>query len=106
MPGLATPQRIAAYEEIWRNEESELWKWLESRTSLDGMSSSNGQEVWDRRRPNEGMARKLMHERMTDRDIDEAIRVTQNKLDELKQTVERKRKSGGGKGENGDAIAA
>ena len=33
-PSLSTPQRIAAYEEIWRTEESALWAWLEERVGM------------------------------------------------------------------------
>ena len=31
---IPTPQRLAAYEEIWRKEESELWHWLEERVGV------------------------------------------------------------------------
>jgi len=34
-----TPQRMAAYEEMWRSEESALWDWLEERV---GMSEGGG----------------------------------------------------------------
>jgi hypothetical protein len=33
--GLGLPQRLAAYEEMWRREESELWNWLEDRVGMD-----------------------------------------------------------------------
>ena len=32
--GLSTPQKIAAYEEIWRQEEEALWDWLEERVGM------------------------------------------------------------------------
>ena len=32
-----TPERIAAYEEIWRREEGVLWDWLEERVGAERM---------------------------------------------------------------------
>ncbi|KAA6411590.1 MAG: hypothetical protein FRX48_04870 [Lasallia pustulata] len=34
--GSSTPERVAAYEEIWRREESELWDWMEERVGMRG----------------------------------------------------------------------
>lgn len=89
-PGYTSPQRLAAYEEIWRREESSLWEWLEDRAGLtDGVPLGAGVR---HREQQKVMGRKLNEdERMTERQIDEQIRTTEEKLANLKQAVERKR---------------
>ncbi|KAF2836707.1 hypothetical protein M501DRAFT_939097 [Patellaria atrata CBS 101060] len=99
LSGIATPQRIAAYEEIWRREESELWKWLEDRMALDRISADvlRDEEDLDRRRrlrKSKSMEGRLEDEAMTEREIDEAIRVTQERLEALKDAVERRKQKG------------
>ncbi|KAK8164983.1 hypothetical protein BKA80DRAFT_234805 [Phyllosticta citrichinensis] len=89
---LATPARIAAYEEMWRREESELWDWLEERVRMDRttpMTAGQGPS----RRASAAMGQKVLAEteRMSQRQIEEAIRVTQNKLETLREAVERQR---------------
>lgn len=90
--GLATPARIAAYEEMWRREESELWDWLEERVRMDRatpMTAGKGPS----KRASAAMGQKVLAEteRMSQRQIEEAIRVTQNKLETLREAVERQR---------------
>ena len=88
--------RIAAYEQIWQAEEAELWKWMEERVALDRVHQAAGrvqqiQHIQDR----------LTEESMTDRQIDEAIRVTEERLEGLKMAVEGEGgRGGGGKTEN------
>ncbi|KAF1995493.1 hypothetical protein P154DRAFT_526294 [Amniculicola lignicola CBS 123094] len=85
---LSSSQRAAAYEEIWRTEESELWKWLEERVALDRVQSSvagkvaMGREFQDR----------VVGEGLRERQIDEAIRVTEERLGALKAAVNRSKK--------------
>jgi hypothetical protein len=108
-PGIPSSQRIAAYEEIWRREESDLWDWLEQRVCMQDVSypvpnsdaealkrlkkqrqqSLKGKEV---RRQVEGM-------RMSEREVENAIRVTEEKLGVLKRAVEE------GKGEKSEKGA-
>ncbi|KAI4834515.1 hypothetical protein E4T45_10025, partial [Aureobasidium sp. EXF-8846] len=47
-----SPGRLAAYEELWRREESELWDWLEDRVGLsNGLPLGGaGQEQNDRQK--------------------------------------------------------
>lgn len=98
-PGLVTPERLAAYEEIWRKEENGLWEWLDERVGVERLASSQGssqpagtkQQTKFSNRAH--LDSKLAEERMNERQIDEAIRVTQERLDELKRIVEG-RKSG------------
>ena len=79
-----TPERIATYEEFWRREESELWDWLEERVGMERLRESN-------RNPG-GMKiikEKLREEKMEQRELDAAIRVTEEKLKLLKDVVDK-----------------
>ncbi|KAK5174752.1 uncharacterized protein LTR77_001835 [Saxophila tyrrhenica] len=99
LPGYSTPERLLAYEEIWRHEESNLWDWLEDRVGLDNIYvPSGGEEQKDRQKvlAARNMAKKLGDERMSERQMDDAIRVTQERLESLKDAVARKK---GGKKE-------
>lgn len=102
--GPLTPQRLAAYEELWRREESDLWTWLEDRIGLDGLeiplasssSSSAGgagaaNAKQDALRDRRSVDSRLDEERMSQRQVEEAIRVTEEKLEALKRAVERRR---------------
>ncbi|ESZ94473.1 hypothetical protein SBOR_5121 [Sclerotinia borealis F-4128] len=89
MSYLGTPERIAAYEEIWRREESELWLWLEERAGMDrlrevGRMPIERLDVEDR----------LMSEGMEEREMEDAIRVTEEKLLLLKDVVGKKKGKG------------
>lgn len=93
--GISAQQRIALYEEMWKREESELWNWLEERVSMDrahrGAAESRG-SVWGRKKDVEDIQVRLGSEEMTERQIDEAIRITQDKLNVLREAVERRKK--------------
>lgn len=95
-----TPERVAAYEEIWRREESQLWDWLEERVGMDRMREVGGMPIEAR-----GMEWRLGDEGMSGREMDAAIRVTEERLRVLKASVEKakvaKRADGGGDGEGG-----
>lgn len=82
------PERAAAYEELWRREESELWDWLEDRVGLDGIYApkmDERQKVLSARE----MGRRLEDEGMRAREVDDAIRITEQRLEALKGAVER-----------------
>lgn len=86
-----TPERIAAYEEIWRREESELWDWLEDRVGLrdvvgGGLTGKrdNGHSVG-------------AEERMEGRMVDDALKITEQKLAVLKKAIEERKKRAKGK---------
>lgn len=93
-PGSSEPERIAAYQELWRREESDLWDWLEDRVGLDHMQAA---KLGEQRKASAGreMQKVLRDERMTEREVDEALRVTEEKLEALKGAVERKKAKGG-----------
>ncbi|KAH0563519.1 hypothetical protein GP486_001911 [Trichoglossum hirsutum] len=101
---LDTPERIAAYEEIWRREESELWDWLEDRVGLDNLPFSAAGEVPINRVKERSRERdieeSLKDEKMGEREIEDAIRVTQERLDGLKRVVEKRKKERNRAGES------
>lgn len=83
------PDRLAAYEEMWRREESELWEWLEERVGMDRLNSG---DIYHRKRVVEPrtMEEKLREDRMDEREIKEAIRITEEKLSVLKSVIDKK----------------
>ncbi|KAG5924351.1 hypothetical protein E4U42_004660 [Claviceps africana] len=86
--GYYSPGRQAAYEEMWRRQDSELWEWLEERVGMDRLGSEqlNGRKRGVEHRTVE---EKLREERMDEREMQEAIRVTEEKLRVLREVVER-----------------
>jgi hypothetical protein len=85
-----TPERIAAYEEIWRREESELWEWLEDRVGMDRLRDA-GKMPFESR----AIQEKLKDEKMEEREMNAAIKVTEEKLRVLRATVQKMKQKGG-----------
>jgi hypothetical protein len=79
-------QRQVAYDEIWRHEESELWKWLEDRVALDRVQAS---VATGRTYQNDNSQVRMPPANMKEREMDEAIRITEDRLKVLKQKVEK-----------------
>ncbi|KAI9929808.1 hypothetical protein ASPWEDRAFT_101336 [Aspergillus wentii DTO 134E9] len=98
-PGYSLPQRLAAYEEMWRREESELWSWLEDRVGMDGMvfPTANrplNSQIRQKPRKIQGereMAEKLSEEKMSDREMDHAIRTTRERLGVLEEMLTKRK---------------
>ena len=98
------PDRLAAYDEMWRREESELWDWLEERVGLDRLGKSEfasssaqqqqqkqkKQQYHQHKRAERSVEEQLRDERMDEREIREAIRVTEEKLRVLKEVVDKR----------------
>lgn len=106
---LASPERIAAYEEIWRREESELWEWLEDRVGMERLMSATK----DERKREKSVNPRVFADKIggnggddisfggaSMREIEDAIRVTEDKLNALKGAVEKR------KGEKGSKSTA
>ncbi|EPS34748.1 hypothetical protein PDE_09712 [Penicillium oxalicum 114-2] len=100
--GLSLPQRLAAYEEMWHREESELWNWLEDRVGMDGMTfpvlphrASDDHAGRPRFRLSPADERDLLtriqDEQVSDREMDHAIRTTRQRLDVLEQMMSSRR---------------
>lgn len=93
-PGYTPPERVAAYEEMWRREENNLWDWLEDRVGLEGVyAPSLDVEKGERQKvlSSRKMGKKLEDERMNERQMDSAIKVTEQRLSALKDAVARKK---------------
>ncbi|QQK43124.1 GRAM [Penicillium digitatum] len=96
-PGHGLPQRLAAYEEMWRREETELWNWLEDRVGMDGMVFPNvyrSPEPYSSRRPSRAsasdereLAARLREGKISDREMDHALRTTRERLDVLEEMM-------------------
>ena len=86
------PDRVAAYEEMWRREESEVWEWLEERVGLDRLGDG---AMPTRKRVTEARTvdEKLREDRMDEREIKEAIKVTEEKLKVLKSVIDKKQQT-------------
>lgn len=87
------PDRLIAYEELWRREESELWDWLEERVGLQRMHEGAMPTRKHAVEPRTVQDR-LREERMTEREVEEAIRVTEEKLQVLRQVHDRRKPKG------------
>ena len=106
---LSSPERIAAYEEIWRKEESDLWDWLEQRIGMDGIAYPSSSRNLDREAVKKARTvreksikghnkqARLALGSMKKREVDHAIRVTEERLKDLKEGVQRKREENTGK---------
>ena len=95
-PEVGSPQRLAAYEQLWKREENHLWDWLEDRLNLDGVMPPppRGEGLQKRMRSAEhGLDGSLGADKMSERQVDDAIRVTEERLGALKEMVESKKAS-------------
>jgi hypothetical protein len=95
LSNMRTPERIAAYEEIWRREESELWDWLEDRVGFDSLPLATGAVPVNREKEKSrerDIGERLKDEKMGEREIEDAIKVTQERLDGLKRVMEKRRR--------------
>ncbi|BCR84874.1 GRAM and VASt domain-containing protein [Aspergillus chevalieri] len=97
-PGYTLPQRLAAYEEMWRREESELWSWLEDRVGLEGAlfpmvrpSVSPLRQKAQQLRAERELSAKMSDDKMTDREMDAAIRTTRERLDALEDILNKRK---------------
>ena len=102
------PARLAAYDELWRNEESDLWDWLESRTGV--LNLRTGSALLSNRNEHASgsktaksksggasakeLERKLREEKMGQRAMEDMLRVTRERLEVLERVVERRGKGG------------
>lgn len=97
--------RLVAYENLWRKEESDFWDWLEARAAVDTLtlkekSKSGAQrESVAQKRANQlqkktkgkDMETKVKEEKMSKREMEEAIRITKERLDILQNVVSSKK---------------
>ena len=82
--------RDRAYEALWQRNEADLWDWLDSRVGISGDPSfltgdGLGRRV-DKGRKEEKQ-KVLQDARMNEREVERAIRSTEEKLERLKRVV-------------------
>lgn len=91
--GWSSAERVAAYEEIWRREEGELWEWLEARIGMQGVGGLEGLGIKEASpEVRQGIQERLESETADDAEVDEAIKVTEEKLRTLKGVVDKRKK--------------
>jgi hypothetical protein len=119
-PGFSNSARLAAYDEMWQREESELWSWLEDRVGIEGLALDEGQirkgkmtsdqsskaksKGRQKRLSSMDIETRLREERMSEREMDEAIRVTQERLEVLKGVMEKKKSGAKGSGATKEGL--
>ncbi|KAL9617525.1 MAG: hypothetical protein Q9160_007683 [Pyrenula sp. 1 TL-2023] len=103
-------ERLVAYEAMWRKEESELWGWLEDRIGFDTIileekaSSGKGvktktkekqkhQALKERQKILKGkdVEVKLREEKMGQREMENMVRIADERLDVLKSVLDRRK---------------
>ncbi|KAL3465874.1 hypothetical protein BJX64DRAFT_45395 [Aspergillus heterothallicus] len=97
--GFTMPQRLAAYEEMWRKEETELWNWLEDRVGMEGFPIPVVNRNFESRLPRGGQKPQaerelkdaLAEDTLSDREMDHAIRTTRERLDTLERILSKRR---------------
>ncbi|KAM0484442.1 hypothetical protein ACHAPX_001865 [Trichoderma viride] len=85
-PSTNSAYRLAAYDEMWRREDSELWGWLEERVSLERLSVERT-NARKREADPRTLQERVREEQMDEREIQEAIRVTEDKLKVLRDVM-------------------
>lgn len=81
---IGTANRLAAYEEIWRREETELWGWLEHRAGMDTLRDAARMQS-----ETHAINDRLRDESIQSSEMDDAIRVTEEKLRLLRAVVQK-----------------
>ncbi|KAI9790060.1 MAG: hypothetical protein M1833_002111 [Piccolia ochrophora] len=90
--------RIAALEDHWQREETALWDWLDERVGLDNVAATGSganaktAEKLARSKLGTGMGARLASDRMGEREVDDAIKVTQERLEALKEVVAKRKR--------------
>ncbi|MCJ1308024.1 hypothetical protein MMC25_001674 [Agyrium rufum] len=102
LQGLSAQQRAIAYEEIWREEESALWDWMEERVGMRNGDGDGDEIAAVRKRAGvkdqEKVSKKIRKERESalkgesvagtaKKDVEWAIRITEDKLRDLKAGI-------------------
>ncbi|KAL4957497.1 hypothetical protein BDW69DRAFT_22852 [Aspergillus filifer] len=93
------PQRLAAYEEMWRKEETELWHWLEDRVGVEEIAiptmNRHSKPLIPRSNRRFQSERELKdslsEETLSDLEMDHAIRSTRERLDTLERVLSKRK---------------
>lgn len=98
-------ERLSYYDNLWNREESDLWEWLQDRAGIDGAiirdslqtegaQDQDGKQKLKRRQKllkSKDLQSRLREERKSMKEMEEAIRVTQERLDSLQRALERQK---------------
>lgn len=103
-------ERLIAYEEIWRKEESELWEWLEDRIGFDTImleeKASSGKGVKEKTKERvkdqalkerqkilrgKDVEARLREEKMGQREMENMVKIADERLDVLKTVLDRRK---------------
>ena len=94
--GHRSPDRLAAYESLWAREEADLWDWLDQRVGVKDPIADVGRVQKVKKNVAKSAKQKILGDaRMSEREVESAIRVTEERLEGLKK------KLGLGEGEDG-----
>ena len=102
---LRQKDRIVAYEEMWRREESELWEWLEKRAGVDALNlQASPRKTANERAEQKRLTKerqqvlkakevetRIREEKMSEREMEEALKVTRERLEVLEGVVEKRK---------------
>lgn len=111
--GLSHYKRIAAYDTLWAEEETEFWDWLEARASVDtvmlrpksgatdrtGTSKADAKtaakQIQKRRQRSKtaghDVEAKMREEKISQREMEDAIRITRERLQVLEGVMEKQK---------------
>ncbi|KAL9128451.1 MAG: hypothetical protein Q9217_002884 [Psora testacea] len=94
-PYLSSADRLTQYEELWHREESDLWDWLDQRVATQGEAHLIAPGKAKGRLKMKSVKRNPMENvRMTDREVEMAIKTTEEKLKDLKRVLLEKKSEG------------
>lgn len=95
--GRPSLQYSAAYEDLWRAEENELWQWLENRIGMEGISFPNGDssqksanlkhQPRNSKQKDRSTTSKIDAEQISQREMKYAIQIVRDRLDKLEEIV-------------------
>jgi hypothetical protein len=113
VPYRSHSDRIAAYDSLWAKEENEFWDWLESRASVDTVvlrertaanrrTKNEADDIAKQRQqqqrkkrskypPAQDVEAKIKAEKISQREMENAIKITKERLEVLETVMEKKK---------------
>jgi len=114
--GLSHSERLAAYDVLWAREENEFWDWLEARANVDTVllrknsashtggsafskadrSDTTKHKISERQRnkaADKEIEAKIREEKVGQKEMEEAIQITRDRLQVLEGVVQRKKRA-------------
>lgn len=86
--GHRSPDRLAAYESLWAREEADLWDWLDQRVGVKDPIADVGRVQKVKNNVVKSAKQKILGDaRMNEREVESAIRVTEERLEGLKSKL-------------------